>query len=241
MQIIQSKLLNNFSEISHGFTTKEHSNLAFHVGDNTKCVIQNHQALSDLMKYDKTRLVHMKQIHSNLVKRVDNKDNFSNPPTCDALITDKKKTALMVMVADCSPILFYDPKRQVIAVAHAGRAGAFLNIIQKVCDSFEQEFNSSCEDIIVSVGCSIKECCYEVGEEVYREAQGLNLEYSLSKRHGNDYLNIESILHKQLLAAGIQESNIEFSNECSCCSSDKYYSYRAQNITGRFSGLIYLT
>lgn len=240
MQIVQSKLLHKYHEIIHGFTTKKNGNLAFHVGDDKESVVQNHIRLANEMNYNINTLVHMKQIHSNLAKVIDKNDNFKNPPTCDALITDKKNTPLMVMVADCSPILFYDPKRQVIAVAHAGRAGAFHNIVKNVCDSFRDEFDSKMEDILVTVGSSIKECCYEVGEEIYTQAKELKLEYAILKRHNSYYLNIESILHRQLLEAGIKELNIEFSDDCSCCRTDTYYSYRAEKITGRFAGIISL-
>jgi len=239
MQIIQSKLLKQFVGITHGFTTKKNGNLAFHIGDYKESVIKNHQQLSKLMGYNIDSLVHMKQIHSTIVKRVDKGVCFNNPLTCDALITNLKATPLMVMVADCSPILFYDSKREIIAVAHAGRAGAFSNIISKVIKSFEDDFSSKRQDIIVTVGSSILECCYEVGQEIYEEAKDLNLEYSLSRREGSYYLNISKILLKQLLNAGIQQKNIEISQNCSCCSTE-LFSYRREDITGRFAGVIVL-
>lgn len=239
MQIIQSKLLNKFPDITHGFTTKKNGNLAFHVKDELSSVLENHENLAKLMKYDKKTLVHMKQIHSNNVKIVSNEDNFSNPPICDALITNRVQTPLMVMVADCSPILFFDATKRVIAVAHAGRSGAFHNIIKNVLDTFKNEYNSEMKEIYVSVGASIKECCYEVGQEIYEEVKSLNLEYSISKRQNSYYLNISVILNKQLLESGINSDNIEFSSECTACD-EKYYSYRTEGRTGRFCGLIYL-
>ena len=240
MQIIQSKLLNQFIGITHGFTTKKNGNLAFHVGDDVNNVNKNHTLLAREMLYKRDKLVHMKQIHSSIVKIIDNIDNFTNPPICDAMITNSKNTPLMVMVADCSPILFYDAKRDVIAVAHAGRAGAFKNIIQTVIRSFTDDFDSHPNDIVVSIGASIGSCCYEVGEDIYSEAKELNLAYAISKRQDSYYLDISKILKSQLINAKILENSIEFSNECSCCKNEKYFSYRAQNITGRFAGVIFL-
>lgn len=239
MQIIQSKLLNKFKELTHGFTTKQSGNLAFHVGDDDKNVLFHHTELATMLHYDRQTLVHMKQVHSTDVKIIAKEDNFKNPPTCDALITDKHQTPLMVMVADCSPILFYDSQKEVIAVAHAGREGAFKNIVKNVLQTFRDEYDSNIDDIYVSVGASIAECCYEVGEEIYEEALGLNLEYAISKRQNSYYLNISKILYKQLIDEKIKESNIEFSKECSSCD-EKYFSYRAEGVTGRFSGVLYL-
>ncbi|MCD4667252.1 MAG: peptidoglycan editing factor PgeF [Sulfurimonas sp.] len=240
MKIIQSKLLNNFTNLSHGFTTTKMGNLAFHVNDNPQNVDINHESLASEMGYKKNSLIHMKQIHSCDVHIVNNDDNFQSPKSCDALVTNKKNIPLMVMVADCNPILFYDEKEKVIAVAHAGRQGAFKNIVKNTVESMRCKFNSKAENIYVTIGASIGVCCYEVGEEIYDEAVKIGLDYSLEKRGNSHYLNISKILKKQLLACGIKEKNIEISNECTCCKSNKYYSYRANPKTGRFAGVIML-
>ncbi len=249
MEIYQTSLLNKFSNITHAFTTKsggvslkpyESLNLAFHVQDSVEFVEKNHTLLAESLKYDKKRLIHMKQVHSSLVHIVTKDDNFNNPPTCDALITDKKNTPLMVMVADCSAILFYDDVKKVIAVAHAGRQGAFKNIVKSVIDSFEDNYGSNAENISVTIGASIGECCYEVGSEIYFEAQELEVEYAIKKRENSYYLNINKILQTQLNKSGIKEKNIEILKECTCCKNNKYFSYRANGITGRFCGVIKL-
>ena len=249
MQIIQSNILKRFTNLTHAFTTKDGGiseqpysslNLAFHVGDNENNVIDNHNTLAKKLGYKTRTLVHMKQIHSSLVKKINSNDNFNNPPKCDALITDRVDTPLMVMVADCAPILFYDDVKKVIAVAHAGRQGTFLNIIQNVVNSFKNEFNSNTNDIIVSIGTSIGSCCYEVGQKIINEAKELGLEYAMTKRENSFYLNIRKILKTQLRNAGIKEENIEVSSECTCCQNEKYFSYRADGVTGRFCGVIEL-
>lgn len=249
MKFYQSKLLNNHPELLHAYTTKyggkssapyESLNLAFHVGDNPLDVEKNHFILANELGYDKKTLVHMKQIHSNIVKIVDEHDDFYAPPTCDAIITNKKNKALMVMVADCSALLFYDPKQKVIASAHSGRAGAFLNITKNVIESFKENFHSHPKDIIVSIGANIGVCCYEVGEDIYEEAKNLHLEYAIQKRENKYYLDVNTILKKQLLDAGVEEKNIDISKECTSCLKEKYFSYRASGVTGRFCGVMML-
>lgn len=249
MKFYQSKLLNNHPELLHTFTTKhggkslapyQNLNLAFHVGDNPLNVEQNHELLAKELGYDKRTLVHMKQIHSNSVKIVDSNDSFYTPPICDAIITNKRDIPLMVMVADCSALLFYDPKQKVIASAHAGRAGAFSNIVKNVIDSFKKKYNAETKNIRVSIGASIGVCCYEVGEEIYQEAKSINVAYAIQKRENKFYLDVNKILKKQLLEAGVEEKNIEISHECTSCLKDKYFSYRAHGVTGRFCGLLML-
>lgn len=240
MKFYHSNLLNSFDNITHAFTTKDSGNLAFHVNDNELHVISNHELLAKELGYEKSSLIHMKQIHSDIVHVVDKNDNFENPPTCDALITNKPNTPLMVMVADCSPILFYDDEQKVIAVAHAGRQGAFKNIVKNVVDSFIEEFESDVNNIHVIIGASIGSCCYEVGKEIYDEAKELDLEYAIQKRDSSFYLDVSKILETQLLTCGIKKENIEFCNECTCCNHKKYNSYRADAKTGRFAGVLVL-
>jgi len=182
----------------------------------------------------------MKQIHSSIVHIVDVDNDFNNPVIADALITDKIDTPLMVMVADCSPILFYDNNKNVIAVAHAGRQGAFKNIIYNVIKSFQNNFDSNLEDIYVSIGASIGVCCYEVGLEIYNEAKKINLEFAIKKKDNKYYLNISKILLSQLNDCNINRKNIDISEDCNCCKNNKYFSYRAEGTTGRFSGVILL-
>jgi len=236
----QSKLLNKFSNLTHCFSTKESGNIAFHVNDDIKNVLSNHKKLSHLLNYNQNSLIHMKQIHSDIIHTVTSDDNFKNPKECDALITDILNTPLMVMVADCSPILFYDDVQKVIAVAHAGRAGAFKNIVKNTINRFTNEFNSNAKNIIAVIGANIKSCCYEVGAEIFTEAKELKLEYAVEKKYSSYYLDIDKIIKQQLLNLDIDEKNIEFIDECTKCNSDKYYSYRADAKCGRFSGIIKL-
>lgn len=249
MQLYQSKILNQFSNITHAFTYRDGGvsqkpynslNLAFHVDDNPWHVGSNHELLAKRLDYNKEKVVHMKQVHSDIVHIVNEDDNFHMPRECDALLTNKTDTPLMVMVADCSPILFYDDVQKVIAVAHAGRQGAFKNIVKNVIDSMACGFNSKVEDIYISVGASIGSCCYEVGSEIYNEAKALGLKYAFNMKKNNHYLDIRKILKTQLLACGIKKQNLEISNECSCCKNDRYFSYRADGVTGRFCGVILL-
>ncbi|MDP2893413.1 MAG: peptidoglycan editing factor PgeF [Sulfurimonas sp.] len=237
MKLYYSKKLSAFQNLTHTFTSRGSGNLAFHVEDDPLHVEKNHKALAEALNYDKKSLVHMKQIHSDIVHVVTNED-FKTPPTCDALITNKPQIPLMAMVADCSPLLLYDKAKNVIAVAHAGRAGAFKNIVKITVEKMCKEFGSNPKDIYVSIGASIGVCCYEVGCEIYEEAKALHLEYAMQKRDESFYLDVNKILKKQLIECGIDEQNIEIFNECTSCNTDKYFSYRAEKQTGRFAGVL---
>ncbi|RBQ25934.1 MULTISPECIES: peptidoglycan editing factor PgeF [Arcobacteraceae] len=220
-------------KIIYNFTTSNDGNLAFHVGDNEKNVIRNRQNLALKMGYDYNDLIYMNQTHGNNIQIVDD-----NSPklieNCDAIITKSKNLPLMVMVADCIPILMFDEKKGVIAAIHAGRNSTFLKIAQIVAQKMIDEFDCKVIDIKVVLGASIQKCCYEVSSEL-----ALIVENSFGKEFINGRnIDLQGINKKLLLEIGIK--NIEISSICTKCSNKPYFSYRKDKNTGRFAGVIFI-
>ena len=217
-------------------------NLAFHVNDNASNVFKNHQKLAKKLGYNYKHLVHMQQIHSDKIVIVDpTLHNFENPPECDALITDQPNIPLMVMTADCTPVLFYDPKQKVIAVAHAGRAGALKDIVPKTIQKMQNDFRSQLTDIIVVLGPSIGACCYEVGEKIAQEVTQRG--YGLAVVYENEKysLDVNAIIHHQLKEMELPPEHIEDLAICNACQNETFFSYRAdKQKTGRFAGVLML-
>ncbi len=251
MYYIESQQLHPFARLIHTFTTRhggisklpyESNNLAFHVGDDAGDVVKNHRLLADALGYDCTKLVHMRQIHSDIVVIVDPKvHDFAHPPECDALITDLPGIPLMVMTADCTPVLFFDPVQNVIAVAHAGRAGALKNIVAKTVRMMGENYGSRPEEIRVALGPSIQSCCYEVGEAIGKEVGEGPYGFAVVIRGGKYFLEVNAIIHKQLEDIGILQSHIDDLNICNACENETYFSYRAdRQKTGRIAGVIML-
>ena len=173
----------------------------------------------------------MEQIHSNIVKTV---STDTNVQTCDALITDKIDTPLMVMVADCIPILFYDHTKKVIGVAHAGRAGTFENISGNTIRKMIENYACNPKDIEVVLGPSIEKCCYEVSEELASQTSVLFGDEFVHDRN----IDLQGINKKQLLEAGVTDTNITTEQICTKCSNEPYFSYRKDKKCGRFAGVI---
>jgi len=250
MRSIQSHLLTPFTQLTHAFSTKENgyslkpfsqNNLAYHVHDNSDLVLKNHKNYAKYLDYDVSKLVHMEQVHGSTITLIDKTTDLTKIPKCDALITKEKNIPLMVMVADCIPILVYDPKAEVIAVVHAGRAGVFNQILIKTIKKMETEFNTDSKNLRIVLGPSIRQCCYEVGKEIKDETKELNYSYAIKEKNKTYYLDLVSIIKHDLKALAIEEENIETIDYCTSCNKDIFFSYRAEkNNTGRFSGLLML-
>ena len=221
------------NRVFYTFTDENDGNLAFHVEDNEINVIKNRKNLALKLGYNYEDLVYMNQIHSaNIIVVDENSPKLVD--NCDSIITRSKNLPLMVMVADCIPILMFDDKQGIIAAIHAGRNSTFLEISKKTAEVFIEKFSSNPEDINVVFGASIQKCCYEVSEDLSKI-----VENSFGKKFvENNYIDLQGINKKQLNDLGIK--NIEISNICTKCGDKSYFSYRKDKKTGRFAGIIIL-
>jgi YfiH family protein len=215
------------------FTTMSDGNIAFHVTDDKRTILENRKKLAKKYSFDFHDLKYMDQVHSNEVKIVDKSELYK----CDGLVTNKLDTPLMVMVADCIPILFFDKMLGVISVAHAGRNGTYLDISSNVINKMIEEFACDVKNIEVELGPSIQKCCYEVSPELANIAKVNFGEDVVNER----MVDLQLINKKQLLRSGVLEQNITISSICTKCGNEDYFSYRKDKNCGRFSGLVWLT
>ena len=155
----------------------------------------------------------------------------------DAMITKTPGICLMILQADCTPILFYDKNKRVIGAAHAGWKGTVSKIAKNTINAMTESYNSNPKDIIVGVGPSIGPCCYEVKSDVVRKVKdGLgSSEEIIIDRNGKYYLDLWKANRMQLLNSGIAEENIEVAKICTKCNQNIFFSARAsKSTTGRF-------
>ncbi|MDN5113266.1 peptidoglycan editing factor PgeF [Aliarcobacter butzleri] len=217
--------------VKYFFSDKTDGNLAYHVGDIKENVDKNRQKLALKYDYKNEDLCYMNQIHSaNVVVVDENSPKYID--NCDALITKTKNLPLMVMVADCIPILMFDEIKGVIAAIHAGRNSTFLKISEITSKKMIEDFSCKTENIKVIMGPSIQKCCYEVNDELKNI-----VEKSFGKEFvvGNN-IDLQGINKKLLENLGIK--NIEISSICTKCSNKPFFSYRKEKNTGRFAGVI---
>lgn len=248
MKTVSSSILSSYPNVTALFTTRHggvsktpynSANLAFHVGDDFNDVIANHDALANTIGYERNKLIHMRQIHSDTIVIVDENMSFDTPPECDALITDIPRIPLMVMSADCTPILIYDPHHHAIGAVHAGRAGALNQILPKTIQKMVERYKSDTNELRIILGPSIGGCCYEINQTIAQEVEAKGYTNALSYKEEKLFLDVNTILREQLKT--LPQENIEILDHCTSCQNDTYFSYRADHqTTGRIAGVIML-
>ena len=107
----------------------------------------------------------LNQVHSNKFHFINKNYKFKKKKlNGDALITNVKKVALGVLVADCVPVLIYDKNLKIISAIHAGWKGAYKEIIKKVVKFFIKK-GSNTKNLVAAIGPSISEKNYEVQKD----------------------------------------------------------------------------
>ena len=234
------------SDRSGGFSDPpyEFLNLGFHVGDDTQKVLKNRELLASAFEFSADDFVTPEQVHGGNVAVITQKncnlsatDYKSTIKATDAMVTNVSGIYLMILLADCVPILFYDPKKQVIGIAHAGWGGVVNKIAENTVNTMRRRYSSTPEDIIVGIGPSIGPCCYEVKLDVIEKVRRNLNSYNevIISMNNKYYLDLWKANKIQLLNSGISKENIELSGICTKCSSNIFFSARAyQGKTGRF-------
>ncbi len=228
----------------HAFTTRyggkskgiySSLNLRIHSDDEREAIRRNYKIICDELGTEPSKLVFSKQVHRDTVKPVTfedcHRELFAEVPyEADAIITDEQGLPLVIFIADCIPILLYDPETPAIGAAHAGWRGTVMDIAGKVVSELSRCYGSKPENIRAAIGQGISPCCFETGEEVpiaVRELLGKDAERFIEAKGEKFMVDLKGINRYLLERRGVLPENIEVSDECTCCSSDKYWSHRA--------------
>lgn len=213
-------------------------NLARHVGDDPGAVVHNRAVLAGWLELPTSRLIGMDQVHGAQVAVVDAAALTAPAPTADALVTTQPELGLMVLVADCVPVLVADPHAGVVAAIHAGRAGVLAGVLQRALEVM-LDLGARREQLRVSLGPAICGRCYEVPRALQQDVVK-RYPAALSRTAvGTAALDLRPALLSQLSAADVRPEQVTCSPVCTL-ESQEYYSYRREQVTGRFAGVVAL-
>lgn len=166
------------------------------------------------------RTVTPNQTHSDNVEFVDRRNEY---PNTDGLIVTNPETAVYLRFADCTPLIFFDTKKKISAVSHAGWRGTAAKIGIKTIEKME----SNPKDIVAVIGPSISMCCYEVSVDVRDKL--LSTVKNKEDLYINRNVDLKKINARQLEEIGVEK--IDICPYCTSCDNDLFYSYRKEKGT----------
>lgn len=227
-----------FSTRLGGVSTLPHLaslNLGENRGDTEENVSENINRLLALLGhgplgFDLAHAVRATQTHSLNVRTVTSADGGRKFEDTDGFVTADPGVALIVKIADCVPMLLWDPEAHVIGALHGGWKGSGGKIAAVGVEKMTG-LGSDPGRIRVAIGPCIHDCCYEVQKDFVDAMTGLVgnslAEVCISTRGGKYYADLPGLNKRILLLCGVREENIDISPACTCCRPDRYFSHRA--------------
>ena len=226
-------------KVKHCFSTKiggvsegrySQMNLSYTNGDDEDRVTENFRRICRCIDVCPDSIVKSHQTHTVNIMDVESPDQVI-PPDIDGLITNKKGITLCSSYADCVPLLFCDPNKNVIASSHSGWRGTVGEIGRLTVEKMARDYGCDPGDILAVIGPAICQKCYEVDNLVIdklKKIDYLDLSNAVKPQPNGHYLlDLKEVCRQELLKAGVSDSQILVSDLCTCCNSDFLHSHRA--------------
>ena len=244
IEYIQFKRLLEYPEVTHCYTMRSNNQLNFQI-KNRDFFNQSCDKIYKCLELKNPLVVRPYQTHTDNVKIVKKIEKLEDT---DGIITNKKEIALITTSADCISLLLYDPVKKAIGSIHSGWKGTLKRIIIKAIEKMITEYHSKPEDIICCICPSIRQCCFEVDEDVkdlfynkYKNLKNIDEIIKLGDKKEDKqkyYIDTVKINIELLKNIGLKEKNIIDSNICTMCHSKEFHSYRADGKSFGVNGAI---
>lgn len=215
-------------------------NLAAHVGDDEASVAANRARLAELIGVPEQRMVYMEQIHSPNVTVVTAEmlDELDGEPVefTDSLVTAEPGVALVVLTADCVPVLLSDEEAGVVAAVHAGRMGARNGVVPATLRRMV-ELGAVPARIHALLGAAAAGVDYEVPEHMAADVEDRLPGSRTTTSRGTPGLDIRAGITRQLLGEGVRSVDAD---PRSTISEESFFSYRREGRTGRQASVVWI-
>lgn len=160
-------------------------------------------------------------------------------PFCDGVYVTGPGTVAVTIHADCNPIFFADRTGRAAGVCHAGWKGTLGGITATIVRKLKAECGVDAADLLFGIGPSIGPCCFEVQDDVSSLFVNKYGEDVRRREDGRQFVDLWLVLAKQLESLGVPAENVTFSELCTYCDSENFYSYRRdKGMTGAMGSFL---
>ena len=219
-------------------------NLSFSVGDEPGNVVENRRRAAAAVGAGLRDLVFARQVHGAAVRVVTAADRGgANAPggtvgDADALVTNTPGPVLAVLVADCVPIVLYDPRARVLACVHAGWRGTVARATGAALAAMAT-LGARPADVRAGIGPAIGPDRYQVGAEVADAARDAFGPRPFLRPDGTGawLFDLWAANRFLLREAGVPDRNIHVAGVPTGPDPGLFFSDRTARPCGRFAAL----
>lgn len=210
-------------------------NLAAHVGDFPDRVKENRRRLRVLPEFC-DEPAWLEQVHGKRVAIVA-PGRGPDPQVADAAVCRAPGAVLAVLTADCLPVLLADPRRRVIAIAHAGWRGLAGGVLEETLN----EMQSAPDTVHAWLGPAIGPKHFEVGEDVFgafTAQHAKDARFFASTAPDKWLADLPGLATARLARLGV--TRVVNSGLCTYSDPARFYSFRRDGECGRTASLLWL-
>ena len=174
----------------------------------------NYQKICKSLRLDNNNVIKPIQTHTNNVDIVLDNSKREDFQDIDGLVTNVKNKVLSAVFADCNSLLLYDPVKNVIGNIHSGWRGTVGRIGEVAINKMVDTYGCSPSDIICCIGPSIRQCHFEVEDDVRKLFYDAFQDESIIKlgemKNGKQKYYIDSVkaITRMLVECGLYPENI---------------------------------
>jgi len=224
----------------------ESLNLGLHVGDEDEFVLENRQKVAAGLGATLDDFVFCEQAHRRTVLIVgpDHRGRGARERATaiqgtDALVTVTPGVVLVVLVADCVPLVLFEPHAHVLGCVHAGWGGTVSGVTAAaVAAMVGLGADPSC--IVAGIGPAIAPDRYQVGDDV-AEAARTAFPDDLGgvirpDGKGRWLFDLWEANRRQLNTAGVPDEHIHIAG-LATGEDTPFFSHRVEQPCGRFAAV----
>ncbi len=232
-----------FTTIRGGVSGDGHgrTNLSLRSDDEPRRTLANRDLLAAEVALASGRLAFAAQVHGSAVATVDlplsREQLTAGVPGVDALVTTRANIGLVVLAADCMPVLLVDDEVGVAAAAHCGRQGLVAGVLTRTVEVMTAR-GADPARIVAAVGPCIGPCCYELPAALVATVDRLVPGVAASTSWQMPSIDLRAGADAVLAAAGVGQ--VRHLGGCTFEQPDLFYSYRRDGGADRHGGVVVL-
>ena len=222
--------------VSHGAYAS--LNLALHVGDDADAVAENRRrAAQQFALPGPAAWCWLMQVHGTDVVDFDESVQtdvaFDDLPNADAAVTRLTARPLVVLAADCAPVVL--ACEDAVGIAHVGWRGLMNGIVERTVSTLRSIGRGPVRGLL---GPCISAARYEFGaDDLAKVVAQVGPGVARTTRAGHPALDLPAGVRHALRHAGVTEF---VDTEVCTASSPDHYSYRRDGTTGRQATVVVL-
>lgn len=237
MNILSPKIFEQYTEVKSGLTLVDsalpgHGTILGNRGGSPIDAAYNRAILATEFGVDPYHVAAPSINFTNVVVGV---DGALRRVEADAVVTDEPGWICLTTMADCFPILAYDPVKKAVGSMHNGWANTKQNFAQTFIQHFVDNYQTNPSDVVLWIGPGLARQSFEVTEEFLPNFDAKYFEKSDDTHWLFDH---RQAVNDQFLQAGVTKiDNLDDDTK----ANDQYFSARRQGPNaGRMAAAILL-